>query len=133
LEELFRITNKYLILLEPSYEFASDEGKKRMESHGYVKHLYTVAKNLGYKIIEHRLFDLSMNPLNPTGLMIIEKNKDSSNSIEPLACPITQTDLVKYENEYFSPMSLLAYPIIGNIPCLLPQNAIIASHFMDKI
>lgn len=73
LEELYRITNKYLILLEPSYEFACEEGRRRMEYHGYVKNLYSTAKENGYDIIEHRLFDVSANPLNPTGLIIIRK------------------------------------------------------------
>lgn len=72
--ELYRITNKFLILLEPTYEFAEDEGKKRMEKLGYIRNLYSIAKELGYRIIEYRKFDYSSNPLNPTGLIVIEKN-----------------------------------------------------------
>jgi len=41
--ELMRITKKYLILLEPDYELASSEAKKRMEKHGYIKKLYSTA------------------------------------------------------------------------------------------
>ncbi|MFZ1703034.1 MAG: class I SAM-dependent methyltransferase [Saprospiraceae bacterium] len=128
LKELYRITNKYLILLEPSYEFAHEEARKRMVEHGYVTKLHQTAIDLNYKIIEHRLFDFSANPLNPTGIMIIEKEGGQKNKAE-LVCPITFTNLEKlnagllYSNDCF-----LAYPVIENIPCLLKENSILASH-----
>lgn len=129
LQELYRITNKYLILLEPSYTHASDEGKKRMLSHGYITTLPESARELGYEIIEHRLFDTFANPLNPTGLLIIKKGKSHDTSFVELACPLTKSSLEKFDNVYYSDESLLCYPIIKNIPCLLSQNAIIATHF----
>jgi ubiquinone/menaquinone biosynthesis C-methylase UbiE/uncharacterized protein YbaR (Trm112 family) len=131
LEELYRITNNYLVLLEPSYENASDEGKLRMEKNGYVRNLYATAKSLGYEIVENRLFDTYVNPLNPTGLIVIKKNQAVSGLRNHLACPISKTSLKKHNSSYFSEESLLAYPIIENIPCLLPQNAVIATHFLD--
>ncbi|MEB3102224.1 methyltransferase domain-containing protein [Ferviditalea candida] len=131
LEELYRITNKYLILLEPSYEFADEQARNRMIEHGYITNLYATAKELGYDIIEHRLFDISVNPLNPTGLMIIQKQEHGTIA-EPLCCPITKTDLIRRNHALFSPESLLAYPIIDDIPCLLQQNAIVATKFLDN-
>jgi len=128
--ELYRIANKYLILLEPSFEFASEAARDRMLSHGYVTKLYSTIKELGYNVIEHRLFDVSANPLNPTGLIIIEKGFNSQVS-NPLCCPITKADILNKNNAYFSKESLLAYPIIDGIPCLLTQNAIVASKFLD--
>ncbi len=130
LKELYRITNKYLILLEPSFEFANDEAKARMKRNGYVTKLYETAKNLGYKIAEHRLFDYSANPLNPTGLMIIEKNEISSNKSN-LVCPISKTELTSFnESLLYSKESFLAYPVIEGIPCLLKENSILASHLL---
>jgi uncharacterized protein YbaR (Trm112 family) len=130
LEELYRVTNKYLVLLEPAFELASDKAKERMKSHGYVKNLVGIANELGYKVMENRLFELCSNPLNPTQIIIIEKCKTNLNSDNiDFQCPITKTKL-SYENDaYFSNESLLVYPIIKNIPCLLPQNAIVATHF----
>ncbi|OLN24025.1 hypothetical protein BTO30_00995 [Domibacillus antri] len=130
LKELYRVTNKYLILLEPSYEFADETARARMKKHGYVTNLYETAKNLGYKILEHRLFEVSSNPLNPTGLIIIEKEAGETIA-NPICCPVTKTEIIKKNNAYFSQDSLLAYPIIDNIPCLLTQNAIIATKFLD--
>lgn len=131
LEELYRITNKYLILLEPAYELANEEARARMLEHGYVTSLYSTAKELGYEIIEHRLFEVSANPLNPTGLIVIKKKEDYRNVNNPICCPITKTDLRIEKGAYFSKDALLAYPIIDDIPCLTPQNAIVATKFLD--
>lgn len=130
LEELYRITNKYLILLEPSYEFANEEARVRMLEHGYITKLYSTANELGYNIIEHRLFEFSMNPMNPTGLIIIKKDFNSDIIKNPLCCPITRTDIIREKDAYFSKEALVAYPILNEIPCLLPQNAILATKFI---
>lgn len=130
LKELYRITKKYLILLEPAYEFANEIAKARMKKHGYVTELYATAKNLGYKIIEHRLFDYTANPLNPTGLLIIEKNETNTNKAD-FICPVTQTPLEYYSDSLlYSKESFLAYPIIDGIPCLLKDNSILATHLL---
>lgn len=131
LEELYRVTNKYMVLLEPAYELGSDEARLRMDSHGYVKNLVGIARELGYKVVENRLFELYANKLNPTQVIIIEKQKDKVSQNLEFFCPITKTPLEKGEGFYFSPEGLLAYPIIKNIPCLLSQNAIVATHFSD--
>jgi ubiquinone/menaquinone biosynthesis C-methylase UbiE/uncharacterized protein YbaR (Trm112 family) len=130
LKELYRITKKYLILLEPSFEFANDQAKARMKKHGYVTELYSTAKKLDYKIIEHRLFDYSINPLNPTGLIIIEKNAKRSNNSN-LVCPISHTELITYTDSLlYSKESFLAYPVLDKIPCLLKENSILATHLL---
>ncbi len=130
LKELYRITRKYLILLEPSFELANADAKARMKKHGYVTELVATAIKLDYKIIEHRLFDYSSNPLNPTGLIIIEKSTTDFNHSN-LVCPISQTELVKYSNSLlYSKESFLAYPVIDEIPCLLKENSILATHLL---
>lgn len=130
LMELYRITNKYLVLLEPAYEFADDEGKSRMEKLGYIKNLHSISKELGYKIIEYRKFDYCINPLNPTGLIVIEK-RQTQVSKNVLACPISKTSLIFQNGVYFSKDSLLAYPVILGVPCLLAENAVLATHFCN--
>jgi ubiquinone/menaquinone biosynthesis C-methylase UbiE/uncharacterized protein YbaR (Trm112 family) len=133
LRELYRISSRYLVLLEPAYELASDEAKARMEHHGYVRGLKQTAEKLGYKIVEYRLFDHIINPLNPTGLLIIEKNASANEAETTFACPVTGGKLAKELDCYYATESLLAYPIIGGIPCLLPENAILASGFKSNI
>ena len=129
LEELYRVAARYVVLLEPCYELGSEEARARMKEHGYVTTLKSTAEELGYKIVEHRLFDLSSNPLNPTGLLLIEKDANGQAADNPFACPVTRSPLENRGDCWFAPESLLTYPIIQNIPCLLPNTAILASHF----
>lgn len=128
LRELYRVTKKYLVLLEPSYEFANEEARQRMNEHGYVTNLYLTAKSLNFNIVDHRLFENSINPLNPTGLLIIKKDTQESNK-SGLVCPITHTPLEKYSDSFlYSEETFLAYPVLDSIPCLLKDNSILASH-----
>ena len=132
LKELYRVTNKYLILLEPAYEFADNDSRLRMKEHGYVKNLVNIALNLGYKVNENRLFEFFSNKNNPTQIIVIEKNKNANSLIESnFNCPISKTKLSQQIDCFYSENGLLAYPIIRNIPCLLPSNAIVATHFHD--
>jgi SAM-dependent methyltransferase len=131
--ELYRITNRYLVLLEPAYELASEEAKNRMISHGYVKGLRKTAEELGYNVIEYRLFDVILSNLNPTGLIIIEKNKEHFSNEIKLACPLTKFKLIKTNDSFFCSDSLMSYPIIGGVPCLLSENGIITSKFETAI
>lgn len=132
LKELYRICKKYLILLEPAYEFANKEAQERMIELGYITKLYDTAKKLNYNMIEHKPFDYSANPLNPTGLIIIEK-KASEDNQHKLICPVTKTDLIKYNDSFlYSQESYLAYPILEGIPNLLKENAILATHLLTN-
>jgi len=135
LEELFRVTKKYLVLFEPDYGLASVEAKERMESHGYVKNLSDVAKNLGYDVIKHELLPFSLNKLNPTSVIVIEKTKmqdklvyDESNNLS-FQCPITKTELINCEEVFFSSQARLMYPVISGIPCLLSTQAILGCKY----
>lgn len=129
LQELYRVTAKYLVLLEPSYTFGSKEARSRMKQHGFITRLPEAAKQLGYEVVTHRLFDLCSNPLNPTGLMIIKKKTTKTRFA--FQCPISAQPLIPQRGVYFSPKGMLVYPVVDGIPCLLPQNALVATHFAD--
>ena len=131
LEELYRVTNKYLILIEPAYDLASEEARRRMEKHGYVQELYNTAISLGYNIITWDLYGKNEVELNPVGIMIIEKNKDADNAFGGWSCPWTKTNLYEQDDCFFSTQSLLAYPKIAGIPILMPESAIVATHFSE--
>ena len=131
--ELARVAKKYLVLLEPAYEFAGKEARERMRKHGYIKHLYASARSLGLNVVEHRLFDEYLNPLNPTGLMVIQISSKKRSLIKnPFSCPITKTPVELLKGAYFSKQGLFVYPIIDGVPCLLKDNGIIATHFTDS-
>ncbi|MDL5048251.1 methyltransferase domain-containing protein [Oscillatoria amoena NRMC-F 0135] len=126
--ELYRVAAKYLVLFEPAYDFADGESKKRMEKNGYCIKLWDVIKEEGYEVVEHRLMNLYSNPLNPTGLTIIKKKGESTNKVG-WACPITNIELEVVDNVMTNDSLGVSYPIIKNIPCLLPENAILTSCF----
>jgi len=137
LSELYRITKKYLVLFEPIYEFGGNETKAFMERHCYVRNLHSTAVKLGYKVVEHKLL-FDRNPLSPnnTGVLVIEKMNDCDTAPThtiPLACPITKAPLELIRNNYYCRESLLLYPIVDGIPCLLLENAIVATHYLDDL
>jgi len=132
LVELNRIAKKYIVLFEPTYKFANNDARKRMEKYNYVKNISKHADELGFNVIESRLFNDERNPLNPTGLTIIEKNLSFPDKFNQniLACPVSKTPLIMVANSYFCEESSLAYPILQGIPCLLRENAIVATKYL---
>lgn len=131
LRELYRVTRKFLILLEPGYELANDEAKRRMDSHGYCKNLESNSRSLGYEVLEHELFPYTTNPLNPTAITIIRKDGDSELLSDVLACPKFKTSLKEINGMLFSPEALTVYPIIGGIPCLRVEKGVFASKYEE--
>lgn len=135
LSELYRITKRYLILFEPLYEFASQEARERMIKYGYITRLYETAVGLGYNIIKHEQLDISLNPLNPMGIIVIEKlgtGKFSHENGENIFCdPVTKDNLEIGEHECYCEASMLVYPIVRGIPCLLKDNAIVATKYRE--
>ncbi len=128
LKELYRVARRYLVLLEPAYELGSPEAQARMEKHGYCRNLPGVAEQLGYRVLRHELFPHIANPLNPTGLTVIEK-LSTSTATHTFACPRYRTPLQEFGGMLFSPEALCVYPVIGGIPCLRIENAIFASKY----
>lgn len=131
LRELYRVTRRYLVLLEPDYDLAGEEARRHMDAHGYCRNLPGVALGLGYRVIEHKLFPCTTNPLNPTALTVIEKHVTTPAPPDPLVCPRFKTPLRKAAGMFFSPEALTVYPVVGGIPCLRPENSIIASHYLQ--
>ena len=126
LEELYRVSKKYLILIEPAYELAEDEARKRMKEQGYVTCLYDTAIELGYNILSYELLNADINQLNPAGVMVIKKEEVEENEAK-LCCPITKHYLEIQNDVMYCKESYLAYPILKGVPCLIEDNAILAT------
>ena len=132
LRELFRVTRQYLVLLEPSNALGSDDTKKHIEEHKYCLNLYARAQELGFNVIEHRLFDHIKSPRNETALMVIAKQ----NSVQRytggfFACPSCRQALLCHKGNYFCAECLIVYPEVAGIPCLLKSHGIIASRYLE--
>ena len=138
LRELYRVTRKYLVLLEPAYELVDEKTKQRMDSHGYCKGLPSISKSLGYDVIDHKLFlergEISASTgINPTAITIIKKEDDSPLPFDIFACPKYKTPLREIKGALFSPEALCIYPVINGIPCLRVEHAILASKYEEII
>jgi ubiquinone/menaquinone biosynthesis C-methylase UbiE len=131
LTELYRIASQYLILLEPGYELADEESRARMKRLGYCTGLVDHAKSLGMNVTKHELFAHTANPLNPTAITVIAKNPNAPSATPKLACPRYLTPLSDYSESLYSGDSLRAYPKINGIPCLRPEDGIIASTYLE--
>ncbi len=76
LAELLRVARRYLVMIEPSYELASAEGRARMERLGYVRELPAALERLGHKARRVEPWPLNANPLNPAALIVVDKQAD---------------------------------------------------------
>lgn len=124
--ELLRVARRYVVLFEPSYENNSDEGRQRMERLGYVRDLPGAVARAGGTVVAARALPVTSNPLNPTWALICRK--DTGAAAEGLwACPSTRLPMERLADCFFSPASRLAYPIIGGIPILRREQAVLAS------
>lgn len=129
LKELYRISSRYLILIEPAYELGSAEARQRMVRLGYVRGLQEHAERMGMKVLKNELLSVQGNPLNPTGVIVIEKQPDAASAVPQLACPRYGDALADFGEAWFSAGSLRAYPIIGGLPCFRKSDGVIASQF----
>jgi SAM-dependent methyltransferase len=126
LKELYRIAKKALIIVEPLYELATQEARERMLKHGYVTDLSGAAKKLGLNVSNFKLLDYSPNPLNPSGVMVIEKNVINDKKVS-WRCPVT-FERLKDNGDVLTQLETgLAYPVLREIPMLTSANMIIAS------
>ena len=131
LAELYRVTSRHLVLLEPAYEIASSEARARMDRHGYCRGLADTARDLGYEVMRHELFSGSRTPLNPTGLVVIAKDRDAPAVTPQFACPEYGTPMERLHDCFYSRKSMRAYPVLHGIPCLRRESGIIASKLCE--
>ncbi len=131
IKELMRVARRAVVLIEPLYELADSDAQARMREHGYVRGLKETAESLGGKVRDYRQLDYSSNPLNPSGLVLIEKSSwilPESPDIQ-WRCPLTHSTLVEHALGYYSPAVGLVYPVLGDVPLLRSTHAVVASSF----
>lgn len=131
IKELMRIARHAVVLVEPIYELADAEAQERMRSHGYVQGLKEIAEKLGATVRDCRLLDYCGNPLNPSGLVLIEKTNMSlpEGSDIQWRCPLTHAPLIANSTGFYSPGTGLVYPVLSGIPLLRTSHAVVASSF----
>lgn len=131
MRECLRVARKSVVFVEPIYELASSQAKTRMRRHGYVQGLKKSAESFKAKIINYRLLDYSANPLNPSGVLHLRKNKQllakTSLPAKHWLCPATGTKMFPGQKYFHSKEVGLVYPVLCGIPMLRAEHAIVAS------
>jgi ubiquinone/menaquinone biosynthesis C-methylase UbiE len=114
LKELWRISKKKLILLEPNNQLGDKLIKQRFKEHNYILDLEEKIKKItpNYKIIDNKIF---FNPLNPSSIFILEKNSNKSNKFNFLN-PKDSNDILKKKlNFFYSKKTGQMFPIVDDI------------------
>jgi len=133
LRELLRITRRTLVLFEPIYELGTSAAQERMRLHGYVRRLKETLEELGGRVTACRLLPYAGNPLNPSGVIVVQKKsldaacEAGEPALPAWRCPLTATPLLDAGDVYYSAMTGIAYPVMRGIPLLRPEHAVIAS------
>jgi uncharacterized protein YbaR (Trm112 family) len=132
LTELYRVSARWLVLFEPSYELGGAETRKHIEEHGYCRNLAGVARELGFEVLEHRLLDFTHTAHNQTGVLVIRKPAPASPAVSAgFGCPTCHSPLSPIRGQFFCPECLRVFPVLEGIPCLLASNGILASKFPE--
>lgn len=131
IKELMRVARRAVVLIEPVYELAGSEAQARMREHGYVRGLKETVEMLGATVRDYRLLDYCGNPLNPSGLVLIEKSAMTPSETLDIQwrCPLTHSALVEHALGFYSPGTGVVYPVLGGIPLLRSSHAVVASSF----
>jgi ubiquinone/menaquinone biosynthesis C-methylase UbiE len=127
LKELMRITRRYLILIEPTYELGSKRTKNHIKKHGYVRDLPKFLKKLGFKILIHEYLNTEVKH-NESAIIVVQKNeklpmKRNVKFVSPISCKYLKKD----SNYWYCKDDGYLFPIIKNIPCFIKENAILSS------
>lgn len=134
IKEILRVARKAVILVEPIYELAPEEARKRMDEHGYVQNLKVTAEQLAAKVIEYGLLEHYSNPLNPSGVVAFVKTdiqpKENLTSISLQGvwqCPLTGFHLKEDRDLFYAEQVGIAYPVLRGVPLLRAEHGVLAS------
>lgn len=132
IEEMLRVSKKYLILVEPSYELGNEETRKRIDEQCYIKNLEDTLEQIDVDIIEHRLFDIFTYNNNAAITVLKKRNVLNLNEKDIVyACPNCKERLVEHDGNLFCNNCFKIYPIIKDIPVLSEQNAVMCNKYLE--
>jgi hypothetical protein len=132
--ELGRVASKYIFLVEPDYEIATEEQKLRMERLNFVTNLDEAIRECGYRVVEKFAVVNFDNPLNKAVLRVIDVEKDANKElreIQELTFPESTSNWVDpISKEPLSDFlgglrtdSGFWYPMVNSIPLLKKTDA----------
>lgn len=135
LKELFRVSRKYCLFVEPSNSIQNKEGLKRMKSLGYIFNLEETIEQLGGTIITQKNTINNYKDINKSKMSIIKvpgkspKKENNKNFNFSYTYPGTDYFLKKNGNFLQNKETGFLFPIVKDIPILLEQNRIFFSKY----
>ena len=121
IKECVRVTKKYVVLIEPSYEFGSDITKDHIYKKGYPKISNKSFKQDNYKIILRKGLPIK-SLINGTEIIILKKKEKKKESLSNIyVCPSCKNYLKKDKNKLLCQKERIFYTIKSNI-ALLEKN-----------
>ena len=130
LTELLRVTQHYLVLVEPSNELGSEATRARIEKFRYVKNVHATLLAMGCHVLRFERWGLDAIPENEAALIVVEKRARPAGerpAAPRLASPFSKLPVIPRTDCLYSSEDGMAFPIIDGIPCLLRSNGIIAT------
>jgi uncharacterized protein YbaR (Trm112 family) len=129
--ELLRVARRYLVMIEPSFELGGDATKARIDRHRYVKGIPDVLKELGANIVRYERWGMDVNPTNEAALIVVQLSESKPAVQHILVSPVSGRPLQRLRDCLYCHDDGHAFPIVQDIPCLVAENAILASKLGD--
>lgn len=122
--ELARVAKKYVILIEPDFDSASNDQKTRMQRLSYIGSLNDAIKASKLTIVDRISLRNNSNPLNCASVYILKTDakKEESRELAGWVDPIFHAELTKFEGGLRNQEGLW-YPILREIPFLRQEDA----------
>lgn len=133
--ELARVANKYVVLVEPSYEFGDELTRSRIKEHGYIRKLKETAEKLQMNVVKYEKFAVSQTN-KITELLVIKVDNSEQNNDFNYSCPVCKSN-IEYlkDNEvgHFCNECFSIFPTIKDISLLHKNYAILCSKYKELI
>lgn len=114
LKELYRVSNKYLIIMETSNEFGGKNVQDHIDKHCYVKDISKKCKSMGFNLIREYMSPFYFNEDNRPNIMIFKKN-DSTREDCLYVSPHNHNNLISSGGNLFDPMDKQVFPVVKGI------------------
>ena len=117
--ECSRVAKKYVVLIEPSYEFGSEVTKNHIYKKGYVKITSKLLNKLDLSIV-YRNKSSVQTYINGSEIIILKKNinKQENNKKIQFLCPSCKSYLIKSEDKLTCTKENYYFDVISSIPKL---------------
>lgn len=118
LQELSRVSAKYIFLVEPDYSLASPQQMARMMRLGYVNNLRGAITDLGLRLLSTHTIESSYNELNRASLFVLEIPDAPQKEVNPFWVDPTFHNKLEDFRGGLRTIDGLWFPVLDDIPFL---------------